>query len=185
MTKILALYGTAYGQTEKITRRIAAHLVALGHTVTLLRGDALPAGLTLEEYDAFLIAASVIRERHQPYIVEFVRRHAGRLNHVPSAFVSVCGAAIGTSPAEQAEAHRYTDRFLADTGWLPRATATFAGAICYTRYGFLLRWFMKRISRKRGRPTDTSRDHEFTDWAAVDRFAEHLAEMVASPVPVG
>jgi menaquinone-dependent protoporphyrinogen oxidase len=185
MRNILALYGTAYGQTEKIVRRIAARLAAPGQAVTMLRGDALPADLTLEEYDAFLIAASVIREHHQPYIVEFVRRHAGRLNHAPSAFVSVCGAAIGTSTGEQAEAHRYIERFLADTGWLPRATASFAGAITYTRYGLLLRWFMKRISRKRGRPTDTSRDHEFTDWAAVDRFAREVGEMVAPPVPVG
>jgi len=185
MTEILGIYGTAYGQTEKIMRRIAARLVTQGHTVTLLRGDAVPADLSLDEYDAFLIGASVIREHHQPYIVEFVRRHAGRLNHAPSAFVSVCGAAIGTSRAEQAEAHRYIDRFLADTGWLPRATASFAGAICYTRYGLLLRWFMKRIARKRGRPTDTARDHEFTDWGAVDRFARDLGEIVASPVPVG
>ena len=29
---------------------------------------------------------------------------------------------------------------------------------------------MKRIARKAGAPTDTSRDFEFTDWAALDRF---------------
>jgi menaquinone-dependent protoporphyrinogen oxidase len=29
---------------------------------------------------------------------------------------------------------------------------------------------MKRIARKAGAPTDTSRDYQFTDWAALDRF---------------
>jgi menaquinone-dependent protoporphyrinogen oxidase len=35
---------------------------------------------------------------------------------------------------------------------------------------------MKTITRRRGGPTDTSQDYEYTDWDAVDRFAEDLAE---------
>jgi len=38
-----------------------------------------------------------------------------------------------------------------------------------------VRFVMKQIARKTGSPTDTSRDHELTDWAAVDRFAGELA----------
>jgi menaquinone-dependent protoporphyrinogen oxidase len=34
---------------------------------------------------------------------------------------------------------------------------------------------MKRIARKAGAPTDTSRDYEFTNWQALDRFVEQLA----------
>jgi menaquinone-dependent protoporphyrinogen oxidase len=34
---------------------------------------------------------------------------------------------------------------------------------------------MKRIARKAGAPTDTSRDHEFTNWPALDRFVEDMA----------
>jgi menaquinone-dependent protoporphyrinogen oxidase len=53
--------------------------------------------------------------------------------------------------------------------------------MAFTQYGPVLRWVMKRISRGRGGPTDTSRDHEMTDWAAVDQFAERLAQgLVAS-----
>jgi menaquinone-dependent protoporphyrinogen oxidase len=54
--------------------------------------------------------------------------------------------------------------------------------VAYTQYGLFLRWIMKRISRRKGGPTDTTRDHDFTDWAAVDRFAERLAEAVP-PAP--
>ena len=31
---------------------------------------------------------------------------------------------------------------------------------------------MRRISKKLGRATDTSRDHEYTDWQAVNQFTE-------------
>jgi menaquinone-dependent protoporphyrinogen oxidase len=38
----------------------------------------------------------------------------------------------------------------------------------------MLRWYMKRASRRHGGSTDTSRDHEYTDWAQVERFASDI-----------
>jgi menaquinone-dependent protoporphyrinogen oxidase len=171
MARILVIYGTAYGHTQRIARRIADRLAAQGHGVCLYQGDDLPSHLLVDEYDALVIAASIIRGRHQRYIRDFVRRHALRLNAVPSAFISVCGAAHG-SPAQ---AHAYLDAFLQQTGWRPRFAASFAGCMAYTQYGPILRWLTKTVSRHRGGPTDTTRDHDFTDWAAVDRFGDRVA----------
>ena len=53
-----------------------------------------------------------------------------------------------------------------------------AGALPYTRYNFLVRFVMRRISKAEGGDTDTSRDYEYTDWAAVDRFAVEFVEDV-------
>jgi menaquinone-dependent protoporphyrinogen oxidase len=33
---------------------------------------------------------------------------------------------------------------------------------------------MKRASRKHGGATDTSRDHEYTDWHQVEQFAQDV-----------
>jgi menaquinone-dependent protoporphyrinogen oxidase len=33
---------------------------------------------------------------------------------------------------------------------------------------------MKRIARASGGSTDTSRDHEYTDWEALDRLVDEL-----------
>jgi menaquinone-dependent protoporphyrinogen oxidase len=178
MAKILVVYGTAYGQTERIARRIVDQLTAHGHGVCMYKGDSLPANLPLEKYDAFVVAASIIRGRHQGYISDFVRRYGSRLGAVPSAFVSVSGSAKD-SPQE---ARQYAESFLRQGEWRPIFVQTFAGAVAYTQYGLFLRWIMKRISRRKGGPTDTTRDHDFTDWAAVDRFAERLAEAVP-PAP--
>jgi hypothetical protein len=38
----------------------------------------------------------------------------------------------------------------------------------------------KRIARKAGAPTDTSRDYELTDWTALDRFVAEAAAATAS-----
>jgi menaquinone-dependent protoporphyrinogen oxidase len=34
---------------------------------------------------------------------------------------------------------------------------------------------MRFIAKRAGATTDTSRDHEYTDWQALDRFADELA----------
>ena len=182
MSTVLAVYGTAYGQTERIVRRIADRWTAGGLTVTLHRGDALPANLDLDRFDAVCIAASIIAGKHQPYIREFVRRHAARLNAVPSVFVSVSGAAGSTLPEKRAEASQHVTEFLNQTGWRPALSATFGGTLAYTKYNWLLRWLLKRIARQSGGPTDTTRDHELTDWEAVDRFAEQSAAQLLQPV---
>ena len=178
MARFLVIYGTAYGQTQRIARRIVDRLTSRGHGVCMYKGDSLPKHLQLDDYDAIVVAASIIRGRHQQYIRDFARRHREQLNRTRSAFVSVSGTAQGS----QEQARRYIDEFVQQTGWNPRFPASFAGSMAYTQYGPLLRWITKFMSKRRGGPTDTSRDHEFTDWEAVDRFAERLAKaMPLSP----
>jgi menaquinone-dependent protoporphyrinogen oxidase len=181
MSAILAVYGTAYGQTELIVRRLAGHLERLGFTIAAYRGDALPADLDVDQFDGVLVAASVIRAKHQPYVRAFVTRYRDQLARRPTAFVSVSGAAGSPLPDKRAEAKTYADEFLRQTGWRPTVTALVGGALAYTKYNFLLRWIIKRISRQMGGPTDTTRDHETTDWAAVERFATTFAEAMAHP----
>lgn len=62
------------------------------------------------------------------------------------------------------------NEFLEDTGWQPVSTSIVAGALLYRKYGFFQRWLMKMIVKSSGGATDTSRNHEYTYWAAVDRF---------------
>jgi menaquinone-dependent protoporphyrinogen oxidase len=123
-----------------------------------------------------VIAASIIMGRYQRYIVRFVRRHANQLNARPSAFVSVNGHLPESSPEWQAAARQYVCSFLESTTWKPQWTATFSGALRYSRYGFVTRWMMKMISRQTGGPIDTDCDYEFTDWNAVENFGRDLAE---------
>jgi menaquinone-dependent protoporphyrinogen oxidase len=62
------------------------------------------------------------------------------------------------------------------TGWRPERVELFAGALPYTKYDFVTRFFMRHIVAKEGGDVDTSRDYEYTDWRAVERFARGLVE---------
>jgi menaquinone-dependent protoporphyrinogen oxidase len=181
MSRILVLYGSTYGQTQRVAERIREVLRGEGDEADLVWGAALPDGLRLADYDGIVIAASVLLGRYQPYIRSFVRQNVEWLNAVPSAFVSVCGAASGDPPLAQS----YIDHFLLETGWWnPAVTSSFTGAVAYTRYSPLLRWWLKQISRRKGLPTDTSRDWDFTEWGEVELFARRFAHRLAGvPAP--
>jgi menaquinone-dependent protoporphyrinogen IX oxidase len=38
---------------------------------------------------------------------------------------------------------------------------------------------MKRIAKKAGAETDTSRDYEYTDWSALDRCVDEIFREIA------
>jgi menaquinone-dependent protoporphyrinogen oxidase len=178
---ILIVYGSQHGQAAKIALRIAERLRRQGdEEVTVLCGDDLPLGLALDGYSGVVVGASVRFGRHQRYIERFVREHARELAVKPSVFFSVSGSGAGKSTAERREAEAAVSRFLAATGWRALEVATFGGAIAYTKYGAVTRWLMRSLARRKGVSTDISRDHELTDWRAVERFADRFLALLPS-----
>jgi menaquinone-dependent protoporphyrinogen oxidase len=178
--RILIVYGSSYGHTARIASRIRHLLTADGYLVTLRRGDELPDGFEVHAYDGVIVGASMIVGGYQKYIARFVEGHAAALNGMPSAFFAVSGSAGSTNAVERAEAQRRMTAFCTAEGWHPTLTASVAGAISYTKYAWPLRWYMKRISKKEGVSTDTTRDHVYTDWNQVERFAHEFAMQLAN-----
>ncbi|MBX6330317.1 MAG: flavodoxin domain-containing protein [Gemmatimonadaceae bacterium] len=179
--RMLIVYGTTWGQTAKIAAKIGELLTNRGCAVTLAKGDELPRDLRVEEYDGVIVGASMIARRYQRYIERFIVRYRGALNAMPTAFFAVSGSAGSRNEKEREAAEHILRAFLERTGWRPRLTASIAGAITFTKYGWFTRWMMKRISRLEGGGTDTSRDYEYTDWDQVAQFADSCFAMVATP----
>jgi len=176
--QILIVYATSYGQTQKIALRMRDQLATLEFGVEVANVDDFPPEPKLQEFDGVIVLGSIIRGRHSRRLQRYVIRHRDDLPGGSSAFCSVSGSAGSKNAREREEAERMLQRFLNDTGWRPALHATFAGAMAFTKYSPIVRWVMKRISRKEGGPTDTSRDHELTDWAQVERFVEAFMTMV-------
>ena len=45
------------------------------------------------------------------------------------------------------------------------------------------RWMLKKIARQAGKDTDTSKNHEYTNWKAVDQFVSGFLSHLAAPRP--
>jgi menaquinone-dependent protoporphyrinogen oxidase len=161
---IQLLYSTAEGQARRIAERIAADLRDDGFYVQC---EDVSSAVMLRKPDAVVLIASVHVGKHAAVARTFVKTNLPLFNNIPAAFMSV---SLSASEIDRTRARTYVDAFLNETGWKPGLTATVAGALRYTNYNFLKKLIIKRIAQQNGLPTDTSRDHEFTDWNEVGSF---------------
>jgi menaquinone-dependent protoporphyrinogen oxidase len=179
--KILIVYGTTEGQTRKISRFMEAILKDGGHEVTV--ADASETPPSPSAYDAVIIGASVHIHKYQSAVLHYINRHVEALNKRPCAFFSVCLAIASDFEEEHKEAKKITTDFLERVGWKPLMVTQIAGALKYTQYGFFTRLIMKKIAKREGRTTDTSKDHEYTDWNAIREFVvEFSAKIKIHPI---
>ena len=172
--QILIVYGSLEGQTKRIAERISAILEDKGHDVTTLPDDQVPADLALEQFDAAIVGGPIHMGKFPKPVKRFVTTHRDWLNKVPGALFTVCMAINSKRPGSREQAIRYGEEFLIQSGWRPGLSATFAGAVKYTQYDFITRIIMKMISKREGGSTDTTHDHEYTDWDSVAHFAEEF-----------
>jgi menaquinone-dependent protoporphyrinogen oxidase len=193
MKPIAVLYATREGHTRRIAGRVAEDLRARGFDIEFknLRDDDADA-IHLTDYAAIVLAASVHGGKHEREMMKFVKDHLTELERLPSAFLSVtlseAGAEMsGKTPEERArfsaDVQKVIDKFFEATAWRPERVKPVAGALLYSKYNPLVRLIMKRIAKKAGAATDTSRDYEYTDWVGLDRFVDELADELWSSAP--
>lgn len=177
MSRILIGFASHYGQTRKISERLREHLRAAGHEVELAD---LSRGCRVapppEDYDVVVLGSRVELGKHAPCVREYAHTHAAALREIPVAVFSVSMSAANRSASNE-DPNGYLAALCTELGIVPARRTVFAGALRYRSYRSITRFVMKLISRRAGHPTDTSRDHELTDWAAVRAFAVEISSL--------
>ena len=174
MTSFLVTYGTGEGQTAKVAQYIESVLVDRGHDVTT-RHVSNVSRVSVDEFDGVLVGSPLNNRRHLPAVIEFVERNRESLAARPSAFFQLSMASAIPLRWAREGAMEYVDDMIEATGWRPDRIGLFAGAVKYTQYDRPTRLLFKLISAVTTGGTDTSRDYEYTDWDAVERFAVEFA----------
>ena len=175
MRRILVVYATTDGHTAKVARFLGEAVHTAGSTVHVV--EASRSGPCPEDYDGVLVAASVHAGQHQKRVEQWVRANLAALHERPTAFISICLSVLEPFPKGPENAAANISRFLMHTGWKPTVSKSVAGALLYTRYGWLKRWVMKRIVAKTGGPTDTTIDYEYTNWRDLYEFADKFRRL--------
>jgi menaquinone-dependent protoporphyrinogen oxidase len=179
MSSVLVVFASGHGQTALVAQRIAAALVKAGHAA-FLADVADPVAPPVWDHDAVLVGAPVRFGKHHPDIIRFCREQAAALRVRPHAFFSVSMSAAGDKPGSRREVAKAVAHFIKHTAWVPARVEAIGGALKYTQYGPLLRAVMRMIASMAGHSTDTSRDHEYTDWQQVERFALQFAAQLSA-----
>ncbi len=181
MAYLLIVYGSTEGQTERIADEMVRRLGELGHKARAFPVEAAPIGNELADYDGFIVGASVHMGHFSKEMGDWVKHNFTRLQRKPSAFFSVCLGILEKDLKTQREERRIVDDFLRENGWSPDLDTIFAGALAYSKYGLVKKQLMKVIAMRAGGDTDTTHDHEYTNWEAVRAFAERFAERFQKP----
>lgn len=176
--KIAICYATGEGHTATVAEHIRKRLAAAGHEIELGLCRKVSAE-ALQAADGVILGASVHMGKHHKHAVRFARDHQALLAAKPSAFFSVSLTATSDAPEKRAELQGYLDAFQERSGWHPALIEAFAGALLYTKYGFIKRKIMLKIARDEGGDADPSRDYVYTDWDAVDAFADAFSDRLA------
>jgi menaquinone-dependent protoporphyrinogen oxidase len=180
MATVLVVYATKEGQTGKIARHITGTLRLAGHSVQLVDADHSRGPIPLERFQAVFVGAPIHAGGYPRSVVRFARAQRALLERVPSAFFSVGLAVASRTSDGRAQTLPLVEKFMKQTGWRPTRVELVAGALQYSKYNFLIRFVMRRISAKEGGDTDTLHDYEYTDWPALDRFALDFVRDVTS-----
>ena len=174
---VLVVFHTSEGQTAKIAERIATVLHGRGLAVDVSAVQSAPAP---DGYDAVVVGDSIHVVKHSRAMIRYLEEHAARLDAMPAAVFQVSLTSANPDAEHTATAHALLQELLDRTGFDPDIVGLFAGALVYTQYGWLKRHVMRAIVKREGGDLDTSRDFEYTDWSAVEHFADDVATLVAS-----
>ena len=179
---ILLTFHSHEGQTEKIARRIGDRLEGLGLEVELAAVASAP---DPQGFDALVVGDSIRFERHSRRLTRYLRDHRAEIADMPVAMFQVSMTSAGTDAAHVAKAEELAQKLIESARVQPDLVANFAGAIAYSQYGWVMKRVMRSIARREGNDTDMNEDHEYTDWDAVDRFANGVAGMLRTRPSVG
>jgi menaquinone-dependent protoporphyrinogen oxidase len=173
--RTLLAYSTVDGHTLTICTRLKRSLESAGDAVQLHEIGRAP-DPDLAPFDRIVIGASIRYGKHRPAVYDFIEAHRDVLDRRPSAFFSV--NVVARKPGKDTpDANPYVRAFRRKTSWSPTALAVFAGKIDYPRYGWADRLVIRFIMWLTHGPTDPAASVEFTDWPAVDRFAQQIARL--------
>ena len=182
MTKILLVFHTSEGQTAKVAEQIAAVLRDDAFEVEVHRVAGAPSP---EAFDGVVLGDSIHTGRHSRALTRYLEVHRGALASRPTALFQVSLTSANPDAEHTATAQKLIHDLEERTGCDPDLVGLFAGALVYTRYGWMKRRIMRSIARKEGGDTNLTRDYEYTDWSAVDEFAHDMGTLVRSTRSAG
>lgn len=178
---IAVVYASHHGQTEKISQYLVERLRERGYSTQLTNVNNFSPSIS--GVDGVIYGGPVYRGKFPRSLTGWVESQKMVLDQLPTALFTVSLNAADPRPEARIADIDLIRQFRLETGHSPRHTASFAGALKYRDYYWPLRLIMRNISKRAGGSTDMAANHEYTDWAQVDRFVHLFMESLENAPP--
>jgi menaquinone-dependent protoporphyrinogen oxidase len=171
--KVLIIYATVEGQTEKVSRFVVDDIKKQGHEAVLINVED-TSDFSFDRVDAVILAASVHQRRHPRKFEAFLQAYQTELKKMQTLLLSV--SLNAAFPEGLEEAGEYVVEMKMRTGLETSRELLVAGAIRTDQYDYFAMQVVRHVVL-RGQDFDhRSGEHEFTDWDAVSlEVSEFLA----------
>jgi menaquinone-dependent protoporphyrinogen oxidase len=177
-TSVLIVFHSSAGQTATIARRIAFRLEEqnVAATVVDAKNAPAPAG-----FDVVVLGDSIHEGHHSDALIDYAEKNCAALGSIPLAAFQVSITSAWDDEESAQVAAQMMDDFCRDVGITPDQLGLFAGAFAFSRYRGMQRFLMQHVARESGFDTDLRTDQSFTDWEAVDGFADDVLRLAGTP----
>jgi len=185
MTSILLLYQSRMGHTARVARRIGESIDGAGGRCHLMPiNEAIYEGVDWGLADVVVVGAPVIYGSYHKNVFRFVTENQAELDGRPNSFFNVSVVARNPEKAT-VEGNRYMQKFLERSPWRPRDLKVIAGKVDYPSWSWYDTLMIQLIMKMTKGPTDPKSVIDYTDWADVRAYGEHLLRLAAAdPVAV-
>lgn len=174
--RVLVVFHSSEGQSERVATRIAAVLRQSGDTVEVATADAAPAPAG---YTGVIAGDAIHYQRHSRELVDWLTEHRDALAGMPSGLFQL--SLVSAVPRHADEAHHFVEALREATGYEPDVVGEFGGRLAYTSYGCLTTALMLIPAIGMGLSRDVTTDAEYTDWDAVEAFARRFHALLPEP----
>ena len=162
---ILIVYASYCGSTGGVAEAIAKTMCEKGVKCDVRLAKNCD---RIEGYRAVVVGSAVRAASWWPEALDFVSKNEQTLARMPVAYFLTCLALYKDNPEQRKIAIGYFDPVLkASPGVKPVDLGCFAGALDYSKIGFMYRTVMKSKMKDKGVP-----EGDFRDWAAIKAWAE-------------
>lgn len=173
--KVMIIFESVEGQTNKIARFAESTLAAKGHEIQLVDTADRQVEVSYAGIDRVILAAPVHERRHPKSFEVFVAADRELLGELETMMLSVSLKAAFTDSLE--EAGDFLTEMEMRTGFEANRKVLVAGAVRPSSYDYFSTQILRHVILEGKDVPIDGETHEFTDWDALDR---ELTSFVAS-----
>jgi menaquinone-dependent protoporphyrinogen oxidase len=178
---MLLYYATRDGQSRRIAERIATCLQERG--IAAAPADlamTAPSPARLSATPLLVLVAAIRYGRHLPEARRLLEMVAALASPPPLVFASV-NLTARKAGKDTPEGNVYLRKAIARHRLRPALAMAVAGRLDYSLYRWFDRQMIRCIMLLTGGPTDVRARVEYTNWTAVEAFAERIAILASAP----
>ncbi len=172
MKRVALVVYSHHGHTKKVAEVLARQFNSFGIEADIynLSDGEEPDSKVIQKYSSVIIGGPVYYGEYPEQLLDWVAYHRELLLRTRLCFYSVGLHAVGRGIRSNKAAESTIDRFLYLTDVKAESTASFAGCLPYTKMKLIPRKLAACVAKLHKCPTDTTQDHELTDWDQVEQF---------------